>query len=225
MRSQKAMLVLVLLLAVAVSACLPQPTFRSEEFLDDQSLLTNEPCEPPCWNGITPGETLWSDAVQIIEDDAQFAGFQTNTEGGVIQGAWQKAGTSQYCCQMVADTDTSPVRFIFVALSPEIVVDEVLDHYGEPPYVAPFQFTDAEALIQLVYPDEPLVVFALVGEPSSSLLANSEIVAALYLSQQEMETILEVSELRAWAGYQPYAAYEEGTPVITPIATVTPAEG
>ncbi len=222
MHSKKQMFLLLPLLLLLTAACLPQPTLRSELFLDDRSLITGEPCGAPCWNGITPGETLWPDALDVIENDETFSGLDTNSEGGFVQAAWQKAGSGQFCCRIIADDENSPVSFLFLALSPDIIVDEVLDVYGEPQYVTTFRFTDEEAVIQLVYPDIPMAVSVLVGTPDASLLANSEVVAVLYMSPEEMSLILDTSELQAWEGYQPYLTYEESTPVVTPRVTLTP---
>ncbi|HJS19228.1 MAG TPA: hypothetical protein VJ785_10795 [Anaerolineales bacterium] len=32
------------------------------------SLIKGSPCEPPCWNGLTPGETTFDDASQIVRE-------------------------------------------------------------------------------------------------------------------------------------------------------------
>lgn len=218
-------LLLLLPLVILAAGCLPQPTLRSDLFLDDQSLISGEPCAPPCWNGIVPGETSFVDAISALTaDDARFTDPEQSTDGGILQAAWQKAGSGQYCCRVVAgeNDQNSPVSYIFLALSPHIIVDQVIDRYGEPEYVTAFQFTDSEAVIQLVYPEVPMAVTVLVGDPTASLVTNSDVVAVLYMAPEEMELILDTSELQAWNGYQPYAIYAEATPVLTPRITMTP---
>ena len=224
MKRSVRILLMIVPLALLAAACMPEPSLVSDLFLDDNSLITGEPCGAPCWDGITPGETTWVDATNMVQADPNFEGFETNAEGGLQQAVWQKAGSGQYCCRLIADdTEGALISYIFLALSsPNIIVDNVLEVHGDPTYVTTFPFTSTESVVQLIYPDVPMVVSALVGDSNSSLLANSDIVAVLYMDQTQMDLILQTTELKAWAGYQSYGAYDQGTPVITPAMTLTP---
>jgi hypothetical protein len=222
MHSRKYLLAL-LPLALLLTACLPQPTLFSDLFLEDNSLVTGDVCAAPCWHDIVPGQTTWNEAVAIIEGDASFAGLDTNTEeADVVQAVWQKKDSKQFCCRILGDAQDQPVSYIFLALAPGIIVDDVINRYGDPDYVTTFEFTDTEFVVQLVYTEVPMVVSALVRSDGPSLLANSPIVAVLYMDSTEMALILDTTELRAWAGYQAYDAYTTGTPVVTPRITLTP---
>jgi hypothetical protein len=216
------LLYLVLFVMVA-TACVPQtPPLVSEEYLEDESLLTGEPCEPPCWNGITPGETTWEEALEVLESDDSVNGLdQQEAEGGTVLAAWQDGESELYCCRMLADDPESVVKYLFLQIAPNFIIDDVLDAYGEPEYVAPATLTDTDAVLQLVYAEVPMLVWVYVGEPGASVLANSQVVAVIYLTAEEMELSLVMSNLYAWDGYQPYSAYEEATPVATPRITPT----
>jgi hypothetical protein len=210
-------------LAFLLVGCMPEPTLLSDLFLEDDSLLTGEPCEAPCWRGIVPGETTWTEAVAIVEVDEGLAGLDTNTEEeGVVQAVWQKSGADQFCCRIIADAEDVPVSYLFLALAPGIVVDDVLSQYGDPGYVTTFEFTDSEMVVQLLYTEIPMVVSVLVKSDNASLLANSAVVATLYMSTEEMSLILDTTELLAWEGYQAYSTYSQATPVVTPRITLTP---
>ncbi|NPV66805.1 MAG: hypothetical protein HPY64_06635 [Anaerolineae bacterium] len=223
MHGMKMLPLLLLGLLVLGAGCLPQPTLRSDLFLDDTSVVTGEPCAAPCWRNITPGETSWTEAIEIIRADDSLSDPEVNTEEqGVVQALWQKAGSNQYCCRLLADSENDPVSYVFLALSPRTIVDSVISAHGDPTYVTTFQFTDAESVVQLIYPEVPMVVSVLVGDAQSSLLANSTVVAVLYMSPEEMALILDTTELQAWAGYQSYSAYSQATPVVTPRVTLTP---
>ncbi len=218
------LLILLPVVLLLTAACAPEPTLRSDLFLNDTSVISGEPCAAPCWNGVTPGETTWDEATALVSTDAAFESFETNTESGLRQAVWQKAGSGQYCCRLIANDEADAVvSYIFLALAPGIIVDNVIDAHGDPTYITVFPFTSAESVIQMIYPEKRMVVSVVVGDSTSSLLANSDVVATLYMSQEEMDLILETTELRAWAGYQSYSAYEQGTPVITPSVTLTPA--
>lgn len=212
------------LLLVLLAGCLPQPSLRSELFLDDRSLVSGEPCGAPCWYGIVPGETSWLEAIEAVQNNAAFSGFETEGEEGLLQAIWQKAGSSQYCCRLLGDEESGAVTYVFLAVAPGMIVDEVLRQHGDPTYVTTFDFTNTESVIQLVYPDTPMVVSVVVGDATASLLANSDIVAVLYMSPEEMSIVLDTTELQGWNGYQPYSAYQSAPPVITPVYTLTPVE-
>lgn len=209
-------------LVLLASACLPQPTMRSELFLDDRSLVTFDPCGAPCWEDIIPGTTSWEAAIERIREDDRFANLEVNEEEGSGIAIWQKAGTDQACCQLIGDLETDTVEFLFLALSPQTVVAEILEEYGDPSYVVAETLTDTESVVQLIYPDIPLVIWALVGDAQSSLLANSEVVAALYMAQEQMDLIVQTNYLKDWEGYQPFAAYQDAPFVVTPAVTLTP---
>lgn len=221
MRSRRFVLLAIPMLLL-LAACLPQPTLRSELFLEDDSLLTGEPCEAPCWRGIVPGETLYEDVSGIITADEGLDGLDDSTEEGLLQAVWQKAGSNQYCCRAIADEDDGVVSYLFLALAPNMIVNDVLERYGDPQYVTTFEFTDTEVVVQLVYVDIPMVVSVLVGDANSSLMANSEVVATLYMSTEEMNLVLESTEMQGWNGYQSYVTYRDATPVVTPRVTLTP---
>lgn len=226
MKFKRLLLLLVPLLVLGATACLPTVSLRSESFLDDESLISGEPCEAPCWNGITPGETNWADALAILEATESIDGLElaADEEVGVVQAAWQKAESGQPCCRMIAEGEDQPVLYTFLTLSPNILVDEVLDRYGDPSYLTTFMF-EAEAVIQLIYTDVPMVVSVLTGDQDSSLLANSEVVAVLYMTPAEMETIIETNDLLAWDGYQSFSAYEAADPISTAIPSPEASEG
>ncbi len=224
MAGKRGIVFLGVALLVLLAGCLPQPSLRSELFLDDRSLVSGEPCGAPCWNGITPGETTWSEAVELVQNNAAFSDFESESAEGLMQAIWRKAGTEQYCCRLLAEEETGEVTYVFLAVSPGMIVDEVLRQHGEPTYITTFDFTDAESVVQLIYPEVPMVVSVVVGDSTASLLANSEVVAVLYMSPDEMRIILETTELQGWNGYQTYSAYQNAPPVITPMYTLTPAE-
>jgi hypothetical protein len=215
----------ILTLVLVVAACAPPPNLRNEKFLHDNSLFeTNEDCVSPCWNGITPGETKWSDALTIIEDTANFDDPQTQTaqDGPAIGALWKETGGDD-CCQMVT-TDGTTVDWILLQLAPDNTLKELIDARGEPTYVVGTPGNDEQAIMNLFYPDQGLVVFVFVaGAATGELSDSSEVVGVYYLAEAGMNTILEQSSLYAWKGYDTFAAYapdvEDAEYAITPIPT------
>lgn len=209
-------------LLVLVS-CAPPPNLRDETLLNDRSLITGQPCAAPCFRGITPGETAWQAAVTIIEDDSNFKNLQTQTaeNGTSLQAAWQQ-GDNQVCCQMASE-DGRTVSLVFLRTAPIMTLAELIDAHGEPSYLVGSEFTADQAIISLVYPDVPMVIYVFVaGAEEGRLSDSSEIIGALYFTPAEMELLLQTTDLHAWDGYKSYQEYNEGEFEVTPSITLTP---
>lgn len=220
----------VLALVLFVAACTPPPNLRNEKFLHDNSLFkTDEACISPCWNGITPGETKWSDALTIVEDTANFEKPQTQTaQDSPAIGALWKETNGDDCCQMVT-TDGETVDWILLQLAPTNTLKELIEARGEPTYVVGTPGNDEQAIMNLFYPDQGLVVFVFVpGAAEGELSDSSEVVGVYYLTVEGMDTILEQSSLYAWKGYDTFAAYapdaENADFAITPVPTAESTE-
>jgi hypothetical protein len=218
----------ILALVLVAAACAPPPNLRNEKFLHDDSLFEiDEACTSPCWNGITPGETKWSDALTIIEDTPNFADPQTQTaQDSPAIGALWKETDGDDCCQMVT-TEGETVDWILLQLAPDHTLEELIDARGEPTYAVGTPGNDEQAIMNLFYPDQGLVVFVFVaGAATGELSDSSEVVGVYYLAQEGMNTILEQSSLYAWKGYDTFAAYapdvENAEFAITPVPTLEP---
>jgi hypothetical protein len=217
-------------LVFIMAACGPPPELRSDKYLHDNSLISSEPCAAPCWNGITPGITSWRDAITIIEDDPRFEQPQTQAEenGPRIGALWKEVGGDD-CCQMGTD-DGETVSVILVQLAPDHTLGELIEEQGEPTYVIGTPGNEDQAIVNVFYPDKALIVMVFVaGAENGQLSRASEIVGAYYLTQQQMDLIVDVSSLYAWKGYQPFSAYapdvEDADYAVTPSVTLTPTPG
>lgn len=219
------LLVVVFPLLVLIAACVPAPVLRDETLLNDRSLISGEPCAAPCFRGIVPGETRWQDALTIIEDDAEFRNVQTQTaeDGSArIQAAWQQGEGGAVCCQILSE-DGETVRLTFLRTAPVMTLGEVIEVHGEPTYLAGQEFTQDQAIVSLVYPETPMVVYAFVeGPETGALSANSEIIGMLYFVQEDMDLLMQTTELHTWEGYQSFKTYIESELEVTPSVTLTP---
>jgi hypothetical protein len=209
-----------------MAACAPPPNLRDETLLQDISLIDGEPCAAPCWRGITPGVTTWSDAQTILEDDATLQNLQVQTDDNTTARAasWeQKDGTG--CCQMFSTEDGELVNVLFLRVAPNMGLAELFDAHGEPTYAVSSEFSDDQAIINLIYPDVPMVIYAFVPGANASLSENSEVIAMLYLSEQDMDLVVQTSNLHEWEGFasfQTYGTQEGAIYEVTPSVTLTP---
>ena len=211
-----------------VTACGPPPELRDDTLLHDTSLVTGNPCAAPCFRGITPGETAWNEAVTILEDDRDFLDVQVQNaedESQRVQVAWKQGENGNPCCQMMSE-DGETVRLTFLRTAPDMTLGEVIEAHGDPVYLAGQEFTPEQAIISLVYPEVPMVVYAYVeGAETGELRATSEIIGVLYFIQEDMDLLLQTTDLHAWEGYQPYAAYMGSEFEVTISVTLTPTPG
>ncbi|MFN8378500.1 MAG: hypothetical protein U0452_07490 [Anaerolineae bacterium] len=217
---------LLLLLVMLAAACSPPPELRDQKLLNDDSLITGEPCEAPCWRGITPGVTAWSEALTILEDDRTIEDPTTQTadDSSAVAASFKEPGGIDASGQIFSDNGNT-VGLIFLRLAPDMTLDEVLAKYGDPTWVigTPFSDDPPQAIVNLVYPDEQMIVYVFVPGKEGALDGTNEIVGVLYMQASDMETLLKTSSLHAWEGLADFATYGPDSPFeVTPEPT---AEG
>jgi len=220
MRKPVSLILFLAALSVLVSACGTPPPLKSDKYLNDNSLISQDPCGPPCFRGITVGQTTYTDALTKIKGDTTFSGVQT--DDNPPRAAWNTAA-GEPCCQIVANKDTGLIDAIVLKLAPNTTVKQLVDKYKEPTYVTPVDYSADEAALALIWPDTGMVIWVLVGDPNASLDESDPVVAAIYLNPASFPDLVKTATLQGWNGYQSYSAYKTQTPVVTPAITVTPS--
>lgn len=182
----------------------PEPTLLDPAMLPDISLLTGDPCGPPCWQNISPGETDMGDALEILSglDSITIAGA---TDADIVFG--YESGAP--CCQIVSD-DEGLVAGIVLQLAPQALVGEVIQKLGEPQYVTGMPFSEKESLLVLVYPEKAAFLYAMVPGPDGVLDESSPVVTAIYARDEQMNQVISASPLDNWKGYLSYSEYMDG---------------
>ncbi|MCY4538045.1 MAG: hypothetical protein OXE52_07420 [Chloroflexi bacterium] len=200
---------LFMLAAVAVGGCAPEVRLLDETKLKDFSLLSGEPCEAPCWNEFVPGETLYRDAKLKIDEDTRYTDVQEaeRKEGSDARIFGFAPEEGQVCCQ-VFSRDGETVTSLLLQFAPDMSFGPVMDRYGEPTYVGGEAPAADQAYMALVYPEVPMVIYAFVaGAENGRLSTGSEILGAMYMSQDEMNLLLACSQLYDWGGFGGFNDY------------------
>ena len=195
----------LLLFLVCLTAVACSPEIR----LLDETKLSGEPCEAPCWNEIIPGETAYVDAKTMIEDDWRYQNIEEaeQQEGNPARIFGFTPEEGQVCCQ-VFSRDGQTVTSMLLQLAPQVTLGPVMDAHGEPVYVGGDSPAADQAYMALVFEDVPMVVYAFVaGAESGILSSSSEIFGVMLMAQSEMDTLLSCSSLYDWAGFQSYSSY------------------
>jgi len=220
----KSRLLVVVLGLILLAACSPQPQIRSDKYLPDTSFIDGDPCGPPCWRGITPGETLWNDAVAIIENDATLKDFESREaeDGDQIGAAWAPVDGIG-CCQMITE-DGQVVSFLFIQTTPDAQLEQVIEARGEPTYLIGDTVDSKQGLVSLFYPDIPMLIYVFFEGDDGSITPASEIVGFGYMTHDLMQFLIDTNDLHAWEGYRTYQYYNESDFEVTPSITLTPSD-
>lgn len=222
---QRLLLPILLVLAVTIVACAAPPELLNESFLQDTSLIDGEPCGPPCWNGITPGETSWRDTVTQLEDDPNAIDIQTESdeETGAQALSWQPQDGVPCCIVFSSDGET--VDQLLLQLAPQMTTAEVFEAHGEPSFVTLSEFSADQASAALYYPDIQTIVYVFIEGVEGAITPESPVFAVLYATEDDIDEAISLSELYVWDGYASYADYAEREFDITPEPTVEGGEG
>ena len=200
---------LALFSAVILAACAQNVNLLDETKLQDISLLSGEPCEAPCWNGIRPGETSYRDAKLILEGDGRFKiTKESEAEGDNPGRTFTFAeGENQDCCQVIS-RDGETITSFLLQVAPRMTYGPVYDKYGEPKFIAGQQASDEQAYAVLVYPDVPLVIYSFVaGGSQGEVSVHNKIIGVMYLADDEMRELLTCAQLNYWKGFQALSSY------------------
>ncbi len=222
MKSRVYFLILLMLSALIVAACAPAPELRNDNFLQDTSFVDAEPCGPPCWRGITVGETGWQDALTLIEDDETLSGLETRTadDSDIVGAIWSQVD-GDGCCQMYSEGGEI-VDVLIMQTAPLVTLGEVVDIHGDPAYVVGETLSDDQGVFSLFYPDTNMLIYAFIEGETGALSETSEIIGFGYFSAERMEVLLLTNDLHVWDGYQTYSTYMDSEFEITPSITLTP---
>src|SRR5215813_13781489 len=143
MRKASSSVILFVILSIALGACGSPPPLKSDKYLADTSLLSQQPCAPPCFQDITAGKTTFTDALDTVKKKTDlFSNVQSQDKPP--QAVWSTKD-GETCCQIVADETTGIVDIILVRVKPTMTVQQVIDKYGKPAYVSAVDYTPDES--------------------------------------------------------------------------------
>ena len=220
MRKASFSVILFVVLSIVLGACGSPPPLKSDKYLADTSLLSQDPCAPPCFQEITAGKTTFTDALDIVKKKTDlFSNVQS--QDNPKQAVWSTKD-GETCCQIVANDNTGIIDIILVRVKPTMTVSQVIAKYGPPKYISAVDYTPDESALTLIFPDVGLVTWIVPGDAKSSVTENTPVVAVLYLTAAKLSEQIDMAALQGWDGYKSYEIYKAATPIITPKITVTP---
>jgi protein-disulfide isomerase len=172
------------------------------------SLVSGEPCDAPCWNGITPGKTTYEEAKSLIEEKRQFINVeeQSAPEQSAVLLSWSTFD-GYACCQLYTENGETVDELFLIATS-TLALSEVLEANDEPAYALARETENGDIIVNLFYPEVNLLLYAFVaGSGDTALTEESDIVGASYVTEARMETLLEDLQPFEWAGLDALDVY------------------
>jgi hypothetical protein len=108
--------------------------------------LEGKPCAPPCWEGITPGKTRLSEALEVLNWHPQVRDIDVDCcyREGTSTVSWRWNGTSQaagrlYFRQIDPHHLDDPIVTSIIAPSlARFTLGTIIDAYGEPSHIMPY---------------------------------------------------------------------------------------
>ena len=103
--------------------------------------LKGIPCRPPCWEGITPGQTTATEAVEILNRSPVIATVEMTTsplipERGHVIWSWVgREGREGGWATFHAQTPSSPIYIINPLFPASFRLGDVIQSYGEPSHI------------------------------------------------------------------------------------------
>lgn len=181
----------------------PERSLLNDDFLQDTSLLSGTPCQPPCWRSITPGQTSMEQAMEQISSIDALEIVQSSSDAFVF-----RSGDGAPCCQ-ISGQEEETVGTILLQFAPDMNVGQVIAARGEPAYVLGQPFSETEAILMLYYPDQNMLLSVVVPGVAGQLEETSPVVAAVYATSEIFSAAFKSATLLAWQGYVSFREYTD----------------
>jgi hypothetical protein len=126
-------LTVVALLACACTGCGEPPPL-------DTSFLTGDPCEPPCWQGLTPGQSTEDEVLEFIRssrlvDTRTFYRAKLSRGGEVVGASIQWRSTAARSINVHSNefvVEGGLLKYVFVYPDYDLTLESLLQRYGSP---------------------------------------------------------------------------------------------
>jgi hypothetical protein len=191
----------------------------------DKSLLTGEPCEPPCWQGLTPGVSTHEQVNEFIRT-SRLVNPQTLHISALRAGDGQRVGVSISWRTTVAPgrgyhdlaRKGGVLKDIIIYPDYDITLDSLLEKYGPPEKVnvgITGSFGHVPAVgVTLFYPTNGFTAYFELPIDDARLGPDSTVLRLWYSQAAPLERFLELGKgylggtpeqwlesLREWPGY------------------------
>lgn len=180
-----------------------------------QPLLANlvdgdEGCTAPCWRAITPGETSWEDAAEIVRSNGDLRGVQEQSatdDSGAKVMSWQSLDGIN-CCNMLSETGETVDELLMLTPS-TVTIGDLIEARGDPTHAITRETGQGGYIVSVFYPEDALIVYVFVeGNNTRDFTEESRVVGASYMSPVRSESVFAELAPTVWAGYGALLQYD-----------------
>jgi len=207
----------LLILGLSTSCAEPPPV--------EMSLLTGDPCEPPCWQGLTPGKSTEDDVLQFIRS-SRFVDTRTVYRGRLSRGGGEVVGVSiqwRSTAARSSNVDSNDflveggvLRGIIIYPDYDVTLESLLQRYGPPAkYHVAITGRHLPVLrVRLFYPARGFTATLELPIDEPVLGPQSTVIQVWYSKAAPLESFIELGisylgsaperwlqSLREWQGY------------------------
>jgi len=170
----------------------------------DMSLLTGEPCAPPCWQGLTPAVSTEEEvqeflrSSELVDQSCIFRGQVTRGSGEVVGTTiqwWSTANMSNVPRQFGNDCtiEDGLLQHMTIWLDCEVTLEDLLERYGAPDKFTAWRegVERSYVKVSLFYPRDGFEAILIIPHDDVQLRPESQIVRVWYSrSASQMEEYL-----------------------------------
>lgn len=172
-----------------------------------QGILTGIPCAPPCWQNITPGDSITADEIiSLLGTIPGISGYRIR--GGSIEWSWRWYRSNIHENTIYLNRQT--LELIALKVDTKLTVEQILDKYGFPEatHIALTGLPEHQyVLVRLFYPLQGVVFAARLSEQRPVLKPTTKIFEVQYtipaesLSSWETAVADWLPTHHLWPGY------------------------
>ena len=164
----------------------------------DRSLLTHEPCAPPCWQGLLPDVSTLAEVSQYVESSSVVGEHYRDTYADRTIIRWQSTigGRSQRTWNAFSIRDGVLIA-MRIHLDYEVTLEQLLDKYGIPEKFRTQLESGGgvDALVNLYYPAQGLIA-QLEVDPSDGhheLEEETKVTRVWYFSPTSVDGLFDLA--------------------------------
>ncbi|MBN1120923.1 MAG: hypothetical protein JXJ17_07575 [Anaerolineae bacterium] len=196
---------LILFSVVAVniflSACIAQHTFEQSwrsglldaDDLEDRgiSMSIDEPCLPPCWNGLIPNESTEDEVKATLSDlemiDSQSIEYFYSEDNDEIDVRWDSALVDNSIYGGRIEITNGVLDQIEIVVEYELSVQELLDVLGAPDFyeIVPFGAESLDKVVRFLWLENGLLVSLNEFPPGTRIRSDMLVVRLIYSTPGE----------------------------------------
>jgi|GEM_PF-5998382 len=157
----------------------------------DRSLMTDIPCAAPCWQGIVPGITDSSQALEILKDSSYVkrSSVRAGSKDGSGRMVWLSNVSGIYSENQITWEDDI-VQDIGLQIAYELTLSEIINKFGPPEILVATWSTDNDQYffgVSLFYPEIAMTVSGYVDFESPQIEPTTPIYHVSFYAPQSVE--------------------------------------